>query len=121
MREKYAYIGQNLIEYALMLPFMLLVIIFIFDLGMAIFYYSSLTLASREGARYGVVNPCDDAGVISNVAGRAIALNLDTNPDPDVNPDIDIDWNPDDCGIPEDPGTSTVSVSVDYGYNPFSN
>jgi Flp pilus assembly protein TadG len=120
MNQNYSSLGQDLIEYALMLPFMFLAIVFIFDLGLGIFYYSSLNLASREGARFGVVNPCDDGGVISNVAARAIALNLDSNTNDESNDDIDVDWFPEDCSTPDDPGTSTVTVSVDYEYQPFS-
>ena len=67
-----------------------------------------------------MVHPCDDSGVILTAVDRAIGLELDSNPDPDANVNFDIDWYPDDCGYPEDPGTATVSVSVDYIYQPFT-
>ena len=47
--------GQSLIEFALILPIALFLILGFFDLGRAIFYYSSLTNAVREAARSMIV------------------------------------------------------------------
>jgi hypothetical protein len=55
--------GQSLTEFAIILPIFLLIIIGVFDLGRAIFYYSGLHNAAREGARFGAVNPCDPADI----------------------------------------------------------
>ena len=43
--------GQSLVEFAVVLPIFLLVVCGLFDLGRAVFVYSSLTNAAREGAR----------------------------------------------------------------------
>jgi Flp pilus assembly protein TadG len=48
-------IAQSLIEFALVLPMLLLLVMGFLDIGRAFFYYSSLTNASREGARSGMV------------------------------------------------------------------
>jgi hypothetical protein len=47
--------GQSLIEFALVLPVLLMFAMFILDFGRAIYYYSVLFNAAREGARYGAI------------------------------------------------------------------
>jgi Flp pilus assembly protein TadG len=51
--------GQSLLEFVLVLPILLLFVSMLLDLGRLVFYKSSLTNAVREGARYGIVHPCD--------------------------------------------------------------
>jgi Flp pilus assembly protein TadG len=48
--------GQTLIEFAIILPVLLLIVMVVFDLGRIVYYYSMLTNAAREGARYGSTN-----------------------------------------------------------------
>ena len=48
--------GQGLVEFALVLPLILLVIIVFIELGRIVYFYSALNNAVREGARYVVVN-----------------------------------------------------------------
>jgi Flp pilus assembly protein TadG len=55
--------GQSLVEFALVIPFVLLLFMAIFDFGTAIFTYNSLTNAAREGARLAIVNQ-DEASII---------------------------------------------------------
>lgn len=105
--------GQDLVEYALLLPFMLMLIMGIFDLGRVTFLYSTITNISREGARYGVVHPCDNPGVIAAAKDKAIGI------DPN---DLIIPspvWNPSDC-IPDTPGSGTVTVSVSFDFLPLT-
>jgi len=49
--------GQSLIEFALLLPFFFLLVMGLFDLGRAIFYYAILNTSVREGTRYAIVQP----------------------------------------------------------------
>jgi len=52
--------GQSLLEFALLLPLLILLIMGLFDLGRAVFYYSVLNTAVREGTRYAIVqSDCD--------------------------------------------------------------
>ncbi len=44
--------GQGLVEFALVLPLILLVIIVFIELGRIVYFYSALNNAVREGARY---------------------------------------------------------------------
>ena len=48
--------GQALMEFALVSPIFLLVVVALFDMGRAVFAYNTLTNAAREGARMAVVN-----------------------------------------------------------------
>jgi Flp pilus assembly protein TadG len=49
--------GQELVEYALTLPILLLLILGIVEFGAAIFAYNTVANAAREGARVGAVVP----------------------------------------------------------------
>jgi hypothetical protein len=66
--------GQSLMEFALMIPVLMLVAMGIFDLGRVIYYYSTITNAAREGARYGAVNHCDEAGIQARAHDMAVGL-----------------------------------------------
>jgi Flp pilus assembly protein TadG len=48
--------GQALVEFALVIPVFLLLLMAVFDLGRAVFAYNSITNAAREGARLAIVN-----------------------------------------------------------------
>jgi hypothetical protein len=52
--------GQSLIEFALLVPLLFLLVMGLFDIGHAVFYYAVLNSAVREGTRYAIVQPnCD--------------------------------------------------------------
>ena len=55
--------GQALVEFAIILPVFFLVVAGMFDLGLGV--YSDLTLvnAAREGARLGVIDPCNTSAI----------------------------------------------------------
>ncbi|MFC2043466.1 TadE/TadG family type IV pilus assembly protein [Chloroflexota bacterium] len=113
MRLKRHFSGQDLVEYALILPIMLIMIMGIFDLGRITFFYSTIVNISREGARFGVVHQCDDSGV--KAAAKDKAIGIDINDD-----DIAITWVPSDCGYPDPPGSGTVTVSVLFDFTPMT-
>jgi Flp pilus assembly protein TadG len=68
--------GQDLAEYALILPIFLLVILSIFDMGRAVYYYSALQNSVREGARYGIIYPEDTTGIENVVRQKAVGLDV---------------------------------------------
>jgi Flp pilus assembly protein TadG len=68
--------GQTLVEFALLLPVFLLFVIIVFDLGRAVYYYSALHNAAREGARYGIIYPDDVPGMKNTAVNYAIGLGL---------------------------------------------
>jgi len=57
-------------------PLLMLLILGIIEFGIIIFSYSTISNAAREGARYGIVNPTDMAGVTARVRDRALGLDL---------------------------------------------
>ena len=52
--------GQELVEFALILPLLLLLLLGIIEFGIAVFHYNSIANVSREVARFGVVHPKTD-------------------------------------------------------------
>jgi len=48
--------GQSLLEFALILPVLVIVLVGVFDLGRALFALITITNAAREGARYGTLH-----------------------------------------------------------------
>ena len=48
--------GQSLVEFALVLPILLVMFMGIFDFGRAIFAFNSVSNAAREGMRVAIVN-----------------------------------------------------------------
>jgi len=70
MRNKRAHFGQTLIEFSLLFPLFLLLVIGLFEVGRVIFYFAVLNNAVREGTRYAVVQPgCDYTSNPSVCAG----------------------------------------------------
>ena len=72
--------GQDLVEFALVLPFILILTLAIIDLAHTTMAYASITYAAREGARYGIVAPAPTVPQIK-------AHILDTIPNLGVAPD----------------------------------
>jgi Flp pilus assembly protein TadG len=66
--------GQELVEYALILPIFLLILMSILDLGRAVYYYSAIHNSAREGARYGIVFPNDLSGIEDVVRQKSVGL-----------------------------------------------
>lgn len=60
--------GQALVEFALVVPWFLLLLFGIIEAGRFIFYYESLSHATREGARYAIVNGANTLGCPSGPA-----------------------------------------------------
>jgi Flp pilus assembly protein TadG len=92
--------GQAMLEFALIFPLILLLILMFIELGRVVYYYSALNNAVREGARYAIVRPFPSseqrlADIRQRVSGYAIWLPL-------VNDDIGVycDQDPGDNGNP---------------------
>jgi Flp pilus assembly protein TadG len=54
--------GQALVEFALVFPILMLMLLGLFDMGRAVFTYNTITNAAREGVRLAIVNQ-DEAKV----------------------------------------------------------
>lgn len=129
--------GQSLVEFALIFPMLLVLLLGFLDLGRAIFYYSSLTNAVREGTRRAIVNhtylveaddgtdlyklPCSaeepvdplDDTLRCIVYRRSIGLSQGLNPTTDINFVIT-------TNAEEDTLFETVQITANYCFNPVT-
>jgi hypothetical protein len=64
--------GQGLVEFAILLPVLLLVVLGAIDFGRVMFSWIQITNASREAAAYAAFNPNDSGGI-------ALRANQETN------------------------------------------
>lgn len=69
--------GQALVEFAIVLPVLLLVLLGVFEFARVLFVYTNLFNAAREGVRYGIVQPRDLAGVYQHVEERIDLVPVD--------------------------------------------
>lgn len=60
--------GQALVEFALVAPFFFLLLFGIIEAGRFMFYYEVLNNATRDGARYAIVNGANSLGCASGPA-----------------------------------------------------
>jgi hypothetical protein len=72
--------GQALVEFALVIPLFLLLMVALFDMGRAVFAYNTLTNAAREGARMAIVNQ-DKPTIIKRAKSQTAIVELN---DPSV-------------------------------------
>ncbi|MGI6379396.1 MAG: TadE/TadG family type IV pilus assembly protein [Anaerolineae bacterium] len=66
--------GQELVEFALILPLLLLLLVGIFEFGYVVFAQNTLSNAVREGARYGAVKPAETEKITERGKGLTSGL-----------------------------------------------
>ena len=115
--------GQTLVEFALILPIFLLLVIGIFDFGRAIYAYNTISNAAREAVRLGIVDQsCDAIGTEARDRAASLGLSWQTSADPcvDDNGSVAISFlTPDltgQCPTPLVVGC-VAEVTVNYEYN----
>lgn len=69
--------GQSIVEFALILPVLLLLLMGLFDFGRFILAYNTVSDAARDGARVAIVNQ-KSADICQIAAERAVAIALPT-------------------------------------------
>ena len=69
--------GQELVEYAMLLPLLLLLLVGIIEFSIIVFSYDTIANAAREGARVAIIPANTDADVLAAVLDRALALDLE--------------------------------------------
>jgi Flp pilus assembly protein TadG len=99
--------GQSLVEFALVIPVFLIIVMGIIDLGMGIRSWISITNAAREAARYGAVYCSNGEGDAADVENRAI----DSAPTLGLIPDDVAVTN---CAMDQTGESVTVTISYDY-------
>lgn len=75
--------GQTLVEFALILPIFILLLVGIFDMGRGVFAYNTINNAAREAVRVAIVNQTNSV-IEAEAIKQAVTLNL-TGTDVDVN------------------------------------
>ncbi len=111
--------GQTLVEFALILPIFVLVLFGILDLGRAVYAYSTINNAAREGARLATVDQTE-ADIQALAAGHAASLGV---PVATVGVDFRLATTPDAANSCDTKvGTSAVVgclvvVTVPYAYS----
>jgi len=110
--------GQSLLEFALVLPILLIIISGIVDMGHAMLLWSNLSNAAREGSRYGAANPGDTLGIIQAVRSKIVTIRAD-----DVHVAIAYDDGVfgHNVNLSETiPGDYRVIVTPSYSYQPMT-
>jgi hypothetical protein len=111
--------GQGLIEFALVIPVILLLLFGIFDLGRAVYAYSTIANAARQASRLAIVNQ-DLAPIQAKAVYESVALGLQ---DDDVlviyckSGELCESDATQECAPPIDIGCDAV-VTVEYSYSP---
>jgi Flp pilus assembly protein TadG len=77
LRSRFAFDtrGQELVEFAFILPILMMLLMGIFYLGRAISVYQALGRAAREGARAALATTCATCGDALNTAAGQTAIN----------------------------------------------
>jgi Flp pilus assembly protein TadG len=101
--------GQSLAEFALTVPLMLLLIFTFLDFGRAIYYYSAISNAVREGARFAIVTNNEDRSHDDEIKSIVIDFSIAVNILPE---NIDIDYS----------GTDNefVEITVTFEFSPVT-
>jgi Flp pilus assembly protein TadG len=106
--------GQTMVELALVLPIMILVVLGLVEFGRALFIYTVISNAAREGVRAGLVDPRNTAWVEDRIRARLVLMAPDA-----VTVDVKYDHgsgatftNPDE--IEEGVSRILVEVSTDF-------
>jgi Flp pilus assembly protein TadG len=103
--------GQALVEFALILPIFILVLVGIFDFGRAVYAYNTISNASRQAVRLGIVDQN-----VTNVKADAVKASVSLGAVP---ADVDVSFMTADlsaaCTTPVGVGCVVV-VTVHYHY-----
>jgi len=110
--------SQALVEFALVIPLLMLVLMGVFDLGRGIYAYNVVSSAAREGAHHGILKPTDTAGIATEAKRNTAALDSDPTK-----------WNVTSrCLVSKDPNPVTgacefdkyIEVKVTYRFQPIT-
>ncbi len=118
MREHRKSAGQSLVEFALVFPILFLLVAGFFDLGRAIFYFSSLSNSVREATRYAIVHEETINDVAENDGYFLLqekVKEFSFGFSPAALDDIDVVVN-----LDENDRRESVSITVTYMFTPIT-
>jgi hypothetical protein len=117
MRQNRKSAGQSLVEFALVFPILFLLVTGFFDLGRAVFYYSSLSNSVREGTRYAIVHKEtindvaeNDGYMLLQEKVEEFSFGIDTS---DLTITVDVEMDDDDR-------RESVSITATYMFTPIT-
>lgn len=96
--------GQSLVEFALILPFLLLIILGTFDLGRAVYSQTVISNAAREGARYGIIPGRTTDQIKDAAIATAIGVTLERSH----------------IAVAINGGAETITVNISYPLAPLT-
>jgi Flp pilus assembly protein TadG len=103
--------GQSLVEFAIILPVLLLLVVGTVDLGMGFRTYITLTNAAREGVRWISIHPTDQVGARARIEEEAARIGLSEGIFLEDGYEVGFSPNQNDYNAGEN-----VTVSVSYNY-----
>lgn len=68
--------GQAMVEFALVLPVFILIVVGVLDLGRLTYAYNTIAYVARQGARYGTIYPTPSSNIISAATQGVAGLDL---------------------------------------------
>jgi Flp pilus assembly protein TadG len=106
-------VGQSVLEFALIFPILFLMITGLFDLGRAVFAYTTFNNAVREGTRYASVQPKNTTGATDTAIESKIRNYFyqikDFNDNSVIHiARIDMDTDP------------KIQITITYSFNPIT-
>jgi Flp pilus assembly protein TadG len=99
--------GQALVEFALILPLLIVLIFAIMDFGYYLFVTISVNHATREGVRRASMNNLSCNQVRDTVVGTAVGVTLSRN-------DVTVSTLANDTALPGNPPTVVVAVNLNH-------
>ena len=98
--------GQAAVEFALCLPFMLLILAAVADFGWLFMHELSISMAVREGTRAAIINASSDGAYIDRAKNKVEEIATLCN-----NGTLDVTVTP---SNPREPGEGDIEVKADY-------
>lgn len=105
--------GQGLVEFALVLPIVVLITLGLVDAGRGVLFYTELSNASRAGARVAMINQSNDATCAGAETFKCTAASVATGTGLSASGIPDVTIGGADCSLPSN---CTATVTVDYSF-----
>jgi Flp pilus assembly protein TadG len=124
LRNHLSEFGQSLVEFALIFPVLIMILLFVFDLGRMVYFNTVLTNVSREGVRHGIIyaaqHPNESEADVENaisatICGYAISLDLGC-----PNPSMNVNLIDDDVDCTSNCRNEKIQVQVSYKFSPVT-
>jgi Flp pilus assembly protein TadG len=105
--------GQAMVEFALVVPLLVLIVMGIFDLGRGIYAYNALASAAREGARYGTLSPSNTSSITAQVTSTTLLSPVN----------VVVNWSDSDASCTATTYTTSrkyICVTATHTFQPFT-